>query len=229
MSFTHTVLITGGTAGLGYHCALNIAKEHPEYLVVIASRTDPKSAATSINNQLHQKNAVYIPLDLSNLAKVRSFATDWETKKYPSICMLLLNAGLQFPGALHKTYDGLEATFGINHVGHALLFHLLVPYLADKVRVILTSSGTHDPAQNSGFPDAKYTSAEELAHPTGPSATTKDGRQRYSTSKLVIIMWTYALHRRFASISGKEMTVNAFDPGLMPGTGLAREYSPFLR
>lgn len=229
MSFTHTVLITGGTSGLGYHCALSIAREHPEYLVVIASRTDPKSAATSINHTLHQKNTVYLPLDLSNLAKVRSFTQDWETKKYPPICMLVLNAGLQFPEGLHKTHDGFEATFAINHIGHSLLFHLLVPYFADKVRVVLTASGTHDPAQNSGFPDAKYDSAEELAHPTGEMATMKDGRQRYATSKLVNIMWTYALHRRLAFPSGKGITVNAFDPGLMPGTGLAREYSPILR
>ena len=126
------------------------------------------------------------------------------------------------------TDDGIEVTFGVCHVGHALLFYLLLPHLADKARIIITSSGTHDPAQKTGIPDAKYVSAEELAHPT-PQTAKNPGRQRYSSSKLANVMWTYALHRRLTRISGKKLTVVAFDPGLVPGTGLAREAGPFLR
>jgi NAD(P)-dependent dehydrogenase (short-subunit alcohol dehydrogenase family) len=121
----------------------------------------------------------------------------------------------------------VEKTFAINHVGHALLFHLLAPHLDKGARIVLTSSGTHDPAQKSGLPDAKYTSAEELAHPPAESAKT-NGQQRYSTSKLVNILWTYALQRRLLSHPERQLSVVAFDPGLMPGTGLAREFSPLL-
>jgi NAD(P)-dependent dehydrogenase (short-subunit alcohol dehydrogenase family) len=103
--------------------------------------------------------------------------------------------------------------------------HHLSPYFAPGVRVTLTASGTHDPAQKSGMPDAVYTSAADIARPN-PKTATKDGRQRYSTSKLLNVMFGYALVRRTPS---ERMTVNSFDPGLMPGTGLAREYSPFLR
>lgn len=225
MSFIHTVLITGGTAGLGFYCALTIAREHPEYLVVIASRTDPNSAAVTINKTLGQENVKYLPLDLSNLAKIRSFVKEWEARTFPSINTLLLNAGLHFPEGIHKTDDGIEASFGINHVGHALLLFLILPHMVNEARVILTSSGTHDPAQNNGgYPPPKYTNPEELAYPA-PEDTKLDGRWRYGTSKLANMLWTYALHRRFAATVGKNMTVNAFDPGLMPGTGLAREYS----
>lgn len=57
-----------------------------------------------------------------------------------------------------------------------------------------------------------------------------DGRQRYATSKLVNIMWMYALQRHLlAETAGRKLHVLAFDPGLMPGTGLAREYSAFFR
>jgi NAD(P)-dependent dehydrogenase (short-subunit alcohol dehydrogenase family) len=228
MSFTRTVLITGGTSGLGYHCALGIARQHPELLVIIASRNDPTSAAETINKALNQENTIYLQLDLSSLANIRSFAQTWSTKRFPPIQALLLNAGGQYPeaGSIRKTEDGIETTFGINHVGHALLFHLLVPYLAEDARIIVTSSGTHDPAQKSGLPDAIYNSAEEIAHPT-PETVKYSGRQRYATSKLTNVMWTYALHRRFQGIPGKKMTVVAFDPGLMPGTGLAREAGSF--
>lgn len=105
-----------------------------------------------------------------------------------------------------------------------MLFHLLFPYLAEDARVIVTSSGTHDPAQKSGLPDAIYNNAEELAHPTLETAKYA-GRQRYATSKLTNVMWTYILHRKFQNLPGKNLTVVAFDPGLMPGTGLARDAS----
>lgn len=220
-----SVLITGGTAGLGYHCAIAIARQHPEYQVVIASRSDPNDAATSINRLLNQKNVRYLRLDLSSLTEVRSFAKRWEGKNYPPIQALLLNAGLQFPREVQYTVDGFESTFGINHVGHALLFSLLQSHLSDTARIVVTSSGTHDPAQKTGMPDAKYTTASELAHPTPESAKNNAGRQRYSTSKLVNVLWMYALHRR----RQKSWTVVAFDPGLMPGTGLAREANAVVR
>lgn len=223
MPFINTVLVTGGTAGLGFQAALSIARKHPEYQIVLASRTDKDSAAKSINDTLKQDNVIFLPLDLSSLENVRSFVQTWETKNFPPIIALLLNAGLQFPGELRKTDDGIESTFAINHVGHGLLFHLLYPHLANGARVVVTASGTHDPAQKTGLPDAKYNNAEELAHPT-PETAKNSGRQRYATSKLANVLWAYALHRRLEKLPEKGMTVIAFDPGLMPGTGLAREY-----
>lgn len=223
MAFTRSVIVTGGTVNLGYHAALNIAKAHPDYLVVLSSRSDANHAADAINRVLGQDNTIYISLDLSNLSNIRAYAKQWAAKGYPPIQSLVLNATLQFPGALTKTPSGLEATFAISHVGHALLFHLLYPYLAEKARIVVTSSGVHDPAQKSGLPDAIYTSAEDLAHPP-PSMVDVPGRQRYASSKLANVLWTYALSRR---LEGHSITVTAMDPGLMPGTHLAREGNGF--
>jgi len=78
------------------------------------------------------------------------------------------------------------------------------------------------------MPEAKYTTAEELAHPA-PESAKIDGRQRYTSAKLVNVMWTYALHRRFTHIPEKHLTVICACPGLMPGTGLAREYPAWLK
>jgi len=230
MTFKRTILITGGTINLGYQTALKIAKAHPEYLIVISSRSDNENAAESINRALNQSNVIFLPLDLSSLKNVRSYAESWGSKNFPPIQALLLNAGLQFPGDLTKTADGIESTFAINHLGHALLFHLLAPYLVEEgARVVVTASGTHDPAQKSGLPDAVYTSAEELARPTALTAG-NPGRQRYATSKLCNILWTYALDRHLRKVCPeRRITVTALDPCLMPGSGLAREAGPFLK
>lgn len=226
---THSAIITGGTLNLGYYAALDIARQHPDWLVVVASRSDKEHAAESINKTLKQTNTIFLPLDLSDTKNVRAFATEWTSKNRPPIQALLLNAALQFPNEVVLTPSGIESTFAISHVGHALLFHLLAPHLAPNARIVVTSSGTHDPAIKSGFPDANYVSAEQLAHPP-PDVAKKPGTQHYTNSKLANIMWTYALHQRLHErVKERGLTVNAFDPGLMLGSGLAREYGPVFR
>lgn len=168
MAYTRSAIVTGGTINLGYYAALEIAREHPDWLVVICARSDKDNAAEQINQTLKQKNVAFMPLDLSDSKNVRVFAQEWISKNQPPIQALLLNAALQFPDKIVYTEEGIEATFAIAHVGHALLFHLLYPHLAEKARVVVTASGVHDPAQNSGMPDAIYTTAEELAHPPPP-------------------------------------------------------------
>jgi hypothetical protein len=48
------------------------------------------------------------------------------------------------------------------------------------------------------------------------------GRRRYTTSKLCNVLCAYELGKRVKA-SPWQLEVVAFDPGLMPGTGLARE------
>jgi NAD(P)-dependent dehydrogenase (short-subunit alcohol dehydrogenase family) len=226
-SYTSTILITGGTSGLGYPAALSLARSQPNTLILIASRSDHDSAAATINKATGHSNCAYAPLDLGTLASVRSFVGSYSTKGYPPLTALLLNAGLQFAGTPTYNADGIEKTFAVNHVGHALLFYLLIPYLAANARIVITASGTHDPAQKTGMPNAVYTSAGELAKPSGTNAL-KDGRQQYTNSKLANMLWGYALDRRVKR-AGKSWTVTLFDPGLMPGTGLARDAGPVVR
>ncbi|ETN39401.1 uncharacterized protein HMPREF1541_05624 [Cyphellophora europaea CBS 101466] len=226
-NYKSTILITGGTAGLGYHTAKSIAKQCPDRLVVVASRNNTDNASASLNAALGQKNVEYMPLDLSDPERIRSFAEDYRQRAYPPISALMLNAGLQFPGKVDFYPTGIERTFAVNHVGGSLLFFLLMPHLADNARIILTSSGTHDPEAGTGMPGPEYTTPENAARPN-PAKVTKDGRVRYTTSKLCNIMWTYALGRRITE-HGKHWTVNAVDPGFVPETGLARDYPPLLR
>ncbi|KAH9203690.1 hypothetical protein DL95DRAFT_399106, partial [Leptodontidium sp. 2 PMI_412] len=228
MSYTGSILITGGTSGLGYETALALAAQHPTILVVVASRSDPHACVQTINSTLRQSNVIFLPLDLSSTPSVRSFVLSWSAASYPPIHYLLLNAGIQFPTGYVTTDDGVEKTFATNHLGHALLFFLLRPHLAPRARIVLTSSGTHDPAQKTGVVDAVYTSAEELAYPSEASKKKDPGLQRYSTSKLCNVLFTYALARRLEN-EGQGRTVVAFDPGLMPSTGLTREAGRVVR
>ena len=76
------------------------------------------------------------------------------------------------------------------------------------------------------MPSPQYSTAEELALAANDDSA--DGRRRYTTSKLCNMLFTYELDRRLGEGKGG-VTVNAFDPGLMPGSGLARDYSAIGR
>jgi len=230
MSYTSTILITGGTQGLGFHCALALARHKPDSLIVIASRTDPANAALTINTQLKQQNVRFVPLDLSSLASVRSFAQTFLADTQLPLAALVLNAGIQLPGPVSYTTDGIEKHFGINHVAHALLFHLLALRLAPDARIITVSSGLHDPVEAKTFGGSimpHYTTPALAAHPDAAALKESNGRDRYATSKTANAIWSAALASHLPPDSSK--TVVAFDPGLMFGTNFTRDANFVLR
>ena len=243
MQQQQTVIITGGNSGLGLACAREILTKSPRSHVVIACRDAERgNAAVEELRQGAQRGAAVeaMMLDLASLASVRAFADELERRlkagELPAIGGLVCNAGFQ--GARGLTKDGYERTFGVNHLGHYLLVNLLLPLLAPSARIAVVASGVHDPAQLEALPSALAPSmpvpawnepAKLAVGELGPQGRDDDeaadrGR-RYSTSKLANVYFTYDLARRLPAGT----TVNAFDPGLMPGTGLAREYPAPMR
>jgi len=167
-------------------------------------------------------------LELASLASVRAFVAAYGDAGLPPTHALICNAGLQVVSDTRLTDDGYELTFGVNHLGHFALVRGMLGALADPARIVVVSSGTHDPAKRTGMPAPRYTSAESLAH-ADPGAELQEpigvlGRRRYTTSKLCNVLFAYELDRRLRE-SGSEVTVNVFDPGLLPGSGLARDYT----
>jgi NAD(P)-dependent dehydrogenase (short-subunit alcohol dehydrogenase family) len=212
---TDTILITGGTAGLGYQTALLLSERRPTTQIIITGRTPGKD--TEINQRTNQSNVTYIPLDLTSHSSTRAFLPLFEAGGYPPISALVLNAGFQvFDKLRYAEADGIEAMFAGNYVNHALLFYLLVPHLAGNARVISVASSAHDP-KFKRVPPPNYTTAEQAAHP--PTGTKYDTRQeamrRYGLSKLCNVLFTYSLHRH-ARAQGKAWVITALDPGVMP-------------
>ena len=162
-------------------------------------------------------------MDLASLTSVRAFVENVRAAGLPPLHAIVCNAGVQVVSGTEWTEDGVEMTFGVNHLGHFALVQGLLDELAHPARIVVVSSGTHDPSKHTGMPDPSYTSAADLAQPRAEQS--HDGRRRYTTSKLCNVLFTYELDRRLGH-GGQGVTVNAFDPGLMPGSGLARDYPP---
>jgi NAD(P)-dependent dehydrogenase (short-subunit alcohol dehydrogenase family) len=101
--------------------------------------------------------------------------------------------------------------------------------LNDRARIVVVSSGTHNPDQFTGMPKPDYRDAISAAKPELGADPGSAGRRAYTTSKLCNVMFTYELSRRLKAEGHDTICVTAFDPGLMPGTGLARDYRPFQK
>jgi len=227
-----TVIITGGNRGLGVECARVLA-QNKDWHIVIACR-DPQHAQPAVNQLRERSGSQQIEareLDLASLKSINTFVDEFQKSDLPPLGALVCNAGLQVVSGTQRTQDGFEMTFGVNHLGHYLLVNQLLACLTPPARIVFVSSGTHDPAMKTGMGDPAYTDARRLAYPTENDGADplRVGRVRYTTSKLANVFATYELARRLETKQIKGITVNAFDPGMMPGTGLARDYNPFVR
>jgi len=107
-----------------------------------------------------------------------------------------------------------------------------MPQLADGARIVITSSGTHDPHEKTGVPEPRHANISLLAHPDHDPRADRTaavgGMRAYSSSKLCNLMTALHLARSDEALS-RGWSVLAYDPGLTPGTGLVRNQSWIVR
>ena len=224
-------LFTGATSGLGLEAAAQLAHTDADSIIIVGARE-----TASLN---HLRRAVpaaqlhVMMLDTSSLDSVRSFANEVsERLGTNALAGMALNAGVQIVSGDRYSVDGFELTFATNVLGHMALFRLLQPVTSTSAIVVSTASGTHDKdhklAKPYKFYGGYFPSAAKVA--AGDVSTGADksqlGRDRYATSKLCNILFTYAMARKFGEDGPRFI---AYDPGLMPGTELARDQPAALR
>jgi len=211
------VLVTGATRGLGLETARLLAAD-PARTVVLAVRDT--AAGERVAADLGPATVLVRALDLSRLDDVAAFTV----ADLPPLTGVVANAGIQHRCGTATTPDGFESTFAVNHLAHALLVDRLLPGLADDARIVFVASGTHDPTfrRNGGFPAPAWPADDpaDLAEP----GEQPGGRPRYAASKLANVLYARALAARLHAAGRTGLRVNSFDPGLMPGSDLAREY-----
>lgn len=212
------VVMTGATSGIGLHAARALLRHDASLL---SGSRDPRQGRAAL------PRAIVEALDLTDLDSVRRFAAAVDRP----VDALLLNAGLQVTRPA-RSAQGFELTFAVNHLAHHLLLRLLLPQLVPGARVILTASGTHDPAEKTGMPPPRHADADLLAYPERDPAGGGNGgsglRRAYSTSKLCNIMTARELARR-TTADRPDLMIAAYDPGYVPATGLARDYPAIVR
>jgi len=216
-----TFVVVGASTGLGRAAARALAREHR---VVVAGRDLERTRAAVPGAH------VALRVDLADLGDVARLAG--ELAAYGPLAGLVCNAGVQHRAAPAYTRDGFEETFAVNHLAHFALALQVLPQLAPGARIAWIGSGTLEPedrgARRFGFRGGRYSDARALSRGDGDDAADagQRARDRYATSKLCNLLTMAALARR---IPASRLGVFALDPGLMPGTGLARQQPAALR
>lgn len=214
-----TVVITGGNSGLGYQCAKNIAESSKEYTIVLACRNLAKAQKAVLDLKKDNENAeiIAMQMDLASLKSVRNFVKNYKEANLPPLFSIVCNAGLNRPKLAYTT-DGFEEIFGVCHLGHFLLVNSLLDCMVDDGRVVFVASDMHKPPMVMSPKAPEFKDAYRLAYPKkGKKASVYELSLRYSLTKLCNILCTYEMARLLKE-KGSNITVNAFNPGLMTDT-----------
>ena len=198
-----TVLVTGGTNGIGLVTARELARMGAQ--VTIISRNAEKCAAVAEAIKVETGNPIeFIAADLSTLAGIMQAAAAFK-QRHTRLQVLVNNAGAMF-FKRQVTADGYEMTFALNHLNYFLLTNLLLDVLkaGAPARIVNVSSHAHESAT------IEFDNLQSEKHFTA--------MQAYGQSKLANVLFTYELARR---LEGTGITVNAVHPGFI-FTGFAR-------
>jgi retinol dehydrogenase-14 len=192
-----TVLITGGTSGIGKAAAVGLASMGARVGITGRDRARAEQAAAAIADESGCPAVDVFVADMSSQPEVRRLARDI-LAAYPRLDVLLNNVG-GFWANRHVTADGLEHTFALNHLAPFLLTNLLLQRLITSApaRVITVSSGAH----SMGRIDFDDLMGER----------DYSGQRAYNQSKLANVMFTYELARR---LEGTGVTATALHPGM---------------
>ena len=217
-----TVLITGGTSGIGKATAVALAAMGADVVIVGRDPERGETAVEEIKAQSHSGSVELMLADLSVQSEVRRLAREF-LERHDRLDVLANNAGL-VQSRRTETPDGIETTLATNHLAPFLLTNLLLERLEHSApsRVITVSSE----AQRWGNMDFEDMQSRRKYR----------GFPVYGTTKLANIMFTYELAERLKETG---VTANCLHPGSV-GTNFGqnnrgpmalffRTFKPFMR
>ena len=177
-----TVLITGGSGGIGKATAVGLAALGARVAITGRDLGRAEAAAVEIRAATGNPEVDAYGADLSSQAEVRRLAAE-VLDAYPRLDVLVNNVGGSW-ATRHVTVDGLEHTFAVNHLAAFLLTNLLLHRLkaSAPARIVSVSSG----AQSLGRIDFEDLQGER----------SYSEQKAYPQSKLATVMFTYELARR---------------------------------
>ncbi|NHN46857.1 SDR family NAD(P)-dependent oxidoreductase [Halostella sp. JP-L12] len=205
-----TILLTGGTRGIGRAAARKLGELGATLLLV--GRDAERGEATTERLRRKGVDAEFLRYDLAEQAAVRDLAATVRDR-VDDLDALVNNAGLA-RSSRSRTADGIPVTVAVNHLAPYLLTHELLPLLLDgePARVVVTSSGVHEGA--SLDPDDLDLRGDY------------EGFDGYARTKLMNVLFVYELADR---LHGTEVTATAFHPGFIPSSSLYRDSAFYVR
>jgi NAD(P)-dependent dehydrogenase (short-subunit alcohol dehydrogenase family) len=193
-----TIVITGGTSGIGEVAARKLAGMGARIILVARSRSRGAVTLAQLEKLAPGRGHNVHYADLSRISEVKRVATEIASSE-PRIDVLINNAGAVF-NSRRVTSEGLEYTFATNHMAYFVLTDILRERLmaSAPARIINTASGAH----RSGRLDLDDLQSQKNYF----------GVRAYGTSKLCNILFTRTLAQR---MQGTGVTANCLHPGFV--------------
>ena len=178
------VVVTGGNSGIGLGAVKAIARKGADTILACRSPERGQAALDELKAEVPGAKAELMALDLASLASVERFAGEF-AERHSRLDVLANNAGIMVI-PYGKTEDGFERQVGTNHLGHfALTGRLLDVLMATPgARVVNVSSLAHKRAE---------LDLDNLLYEKGSYGEWA----AYGRSKLLNLLFTYELQRRF--------------------------------
>lgn len=201
-----TIVITGGTGGIGYQSAVGIANTGCHVVVTGRNKQTGEAARQRIIEMSNNDNIELVVGDLSSIAGIDALASGI-LKRVEHIDVLVNNAGY-LGSEFRKNDDGLEMHFAVNVLAPRRLSQALLPALrkGDNPRV-LNITGGDKPASV----DPDNLQAEKGFK----------GLMTYTHSKSVMESMSMVMAREFEA---EGITVNVIFPG-RASTAMTRSLS----
>jgi NAD(P)-dependent dehydrogenase (short-subunit alcohol dehydrogenase family) len=196
-------VVTGGASGIGLETARALAGANAEVTLAVRNVEAGHKAAEDIAAGTGGKLVSVAPLDLADQASIAAFVEAWSGPLH----ILVDNAGIMATPEL-RTPQGWELQFATNHLGHFALTTGLHSALAaaGDARVVVVSSVGHVNGEVD-FDDIHF------------QRRPYDAWTAYGQSKTANILFAVEANKRWAADG---ITVNALNPGRIPGTNLSR-------
>jgi NAD(P)-dependent dehydrogenase (short-subunit alcohol dehydrogenase family) len=211
-------IITGATDGIGKQTAFELAKKGFAIGLVGRNQEKGNDVLKEILDTTHNESVHFFRADLS-LMKELPLLAEKIKHQYDSIDVLINNAGAYFSEYI-ETSEGFESTFALNHLNYFYLTNLLIGMVKDgnPGRIINVASLAHRGAK--------------LDLNDIQMSNNYSGWTAYSNSKLMNILYTYEIHRRFKDTG---ITFNCLHPGFVDSnfgennSGFARKFLNVLK
>ncbi|KAK9291340.1 hypothetical protein L1049_019285 [Liquidambar formosana] len=212
-----TAVVTGASSGIGTETARVFALRGVHVVMAVRNIAAGREVKEAIVKEIPTAKVDAMQLDLSSMASIRKFASDFNSSGLP-LNILVNNAGVMAtPFTLSK--DNIELQFATNHIGHFLLTHLLLETMkktacetSKEGRIVNVSSRRHQFSYPEGI---RFDKINDQSGYNGLSA--------YGQSKLANVLHANELHRHLKE-DGVEITANSLHPGAIT-TNLFRHIS----
>ena len=198
--YGQTVLITGGTGGIGYQTARALVRRGANVIITGREAEAGERAAATIQRELGgaREAVTFLQADHATVAGNRELANQVQAA-FPQLNVLINNVGGLYQRRW-QTADGYEATLAMNFVGPFTLTGELLPLLQANApaRCVNVVSAAFKMWKPDPFQDLQS---------TRPFVS----GDAYERAKLLNVLFSLALTRRVAA---EQVTVNLVHPGM---------------